>query len=182
MRADLTKLYLFSESFERDAVRAEFTCDTKPIDQWLSGICTSGITLRQFEGKKYFHFIRTTLSVGSLISKSVQIKLKNSGVSGWRICPVEFCNKCGDLVDGYDMLSIVGRCGEIDKGRSKISKRKAISGDGDIDVSVGYYFCEESWDGSDFFRPDGTRMIMCTEKAKTIVESFENSNINFDQF
>lgn len=178
MIADLSNLFLLGEDFIPGAVRADFTCDIADIYKWVSGECTRTITLKQCEGEKLCDLIGTTATL-RLISKRVQEALISERITGWRTCPIEFKDKKGELIDNYGALATVGRCGPLDNSRCRKITRKALATDELIDVFLGYYFDEDSWDGSDLFRPEGTRMTMVTQRAKDVIESISATNIEF---
>lgn len=46
-------------------------------------------------------------------------------------------------------------------------------------VRMGYYFEESSWDGSDFFSPQGSFQIFVTERVKRLMEENKISNLEF---
>ena len=48
-----------------------------------------------------------------------------------------------------------------------------------INIWLGYYFDENSWDGSDVFRPEGTRMTLVTERTKNLIEGCFATNFTF---
>jgi hypothetical protein len=181
MRADLSKIFMLGEAYKRGAVRADLTCDLSSIEKWMSGQCDPAITLRQDEGRKYYHLVGTTYACAYLISKKIQHVFREEAIVGWTACPVEFVDKGGRIIEDYDLLGITGKSGKIDNSRSTIIETKTIPGEGTNNILLGYYFSEDSWDGSDIFRPEGVRGIMCTERVKNIVEAMEGeTNIEFE--
>jgi len=81
-------------------------------------------------------------------------------------------------VKGYSGLVVSGRCGAIDNSRS-VQVQKAVVGNpkGHALVWKGLYFAEESWDGSDIFRPPGTGYIFVTEKVRAALDRAKVTNL-----
>jgi hypothetical protein len=114
-----------------------------------------------------------------IISTRVQQALLDEKVTGWRTCPVEFKDKKGVLIENYDALGTTGRSGPLDNRRCRKVTRKALYGDAMIDTWIGYYFDEDSWDGSDMFRPDNTRMTIVTRRVKEIFDTIGATNVKW---
>lgn len=88
-----------------------------------------------------------------LLSDDLVQVLRREGFSGWDTYPAELLGKEGDAIPGYQGLVITGRCGALDNGRStQLSK---VFPGGTFSVWKGLFFDEASWDGSDFFMPEG---------------------------
>ncbi len=179
MRIELSDVYLLGEAFERAAVRADFTCSSHDVGKWLCGECTQTITLKQYEGFQYCDLMGTTDTL-RLISDRLQKALSDQGVTGWTTCPVELLDRRGGTVPGYAALATSGRCGPLVNSRSPKVRRMNRAGNGMMDIWLGYYFDEESWDGSDMFRPDGTRMTLVTKRARKVIEAMGTSNITLE--
>lgn len=64
-------------------------------------------------------------------------------------------------------LQITGRCGKLIEPKEK-------------GFYIGYKFDKDTWDGSDFFCPEGTALIFCTERAKNILVKNKITNIEFE--
>lgn len=180
MKANLSKLYLLGEAFERGSVRAKITCqlDDGDIVQLISGNCSCAISLKQVEGKKLCDLMGTTATL-TLISSRVADALKMEGITGLATCPAGLRNRKGETIPGYEVLATTGRCGPLVNSRSPKVTRTNYARTGSMDVWLGYYFDEETWDGSDMFRPEGTRMTIVTERVKELIESINGTNIDF---
>ena len=114
-----------------------------------------------------------------LISSRLQDTLSKEGITGWVTCPVELQDRMGEIIPNYAVLGTTGRCGPLLNSRSRRVTRTNYAGTGLMDVWLGYYFDEESWDGSDMFRPEGTRMTIVTKRTKGVIESIKATNIEF---
>ena len=93
--------------------------------------------------------IWTTMAVPVVVSQRFIDILLDQRFTGWSTYPVEVYSKSGDLLPGYHGLSITGRCGLIEPGRSGIVLEHLPGGW--IPRFKGLFFDPASWDGSDFF-------------------------------
>lgn len=164
------------EAFDRDAIRAKITCDVDDLDQLISGNCTQLVTLKQYEGRKLCDLMGTTHSL-ILISSRLQKTLSSEGITGWATCPAVLKDRQGELISDYAVLATTGRCGPLINKRSPKVTRNNYAETDLVDVYLGYYFDEDSWDGSDIFRPDDTRMTIISQRAKDAIESINATNI-----
>lgn len=180
MKANLSKLYLMGEAFERGSVRAKITSQLSDGDiaQLISGNCSCAIFLKQVEGTRLCDLMGTTVTL-NLISSRVADVLKLGGVTGLATCPAELRDRKGELIPGYEVLATTGRCGPLVSSRSPKVTRTNYAGTGSMDVWLGYYFDEKTWDGSDMFRPEGTRMTIVTERVKELIETIHGTNVDF---
>lgn len=101
--------------------------------------------------------------INSSISEKFFKALNDNDLKGWEVFNLEI-EKTNDKRYG---LQIIGRCGNLIKPEQK-------------GFYVGYEFDQETWDGSDFFCPEGTALIFCTERAKKILEDNGLTNIEFE--
>ena len=179
MRVDLSDLYLLGEAFERGAARADFTCSTDDVGKWVSGERTQTIALKQCEGRRLCDLMVTTHTL-DLISNRIQSALLEESITGWATCPVVLKDRKGELIPDYAALATTGRCGPLVNSRSKKVTKENYAGTGFMDVYLGYYFDEDSWDGSDMFRPEGTRMTIVTRHVRDIIMAIKATNIEFE--
>jgi hypothetical protein len=180
MKADLSQLYLLGEGFKRGAVRAEITCpcDNDDIAHWISGHCKKPIILKQKEGRNFCDLMGTGYTL-DLISSRIADAVREAGMTGLATCPAELTAKNGDPVTGYEVLGTIGRCGPLQNDRSPKVRQLNKVGTAMMDIWLGYYFDEDTWDGSDVFRPDGTRMTLVTKRVKDLIEGMGATNITF---
>ncbi|WP_299441267.1 hypothetical protein [uncultured Aquimarina sp.] len=101
--------------------------------------------------------------INKSISQEFLKILKDNALKGWDVYNLEM-DKPKDKRYG---LQVTGRCGKLIKPEQK-------------GFYIGYNFDHNSWDGSDFFCPEGTALIFCTEKAKDILTKSKISNIEFE--
>lgn len=107
-----------------------------------------------------------------LISDRLQGILRERGFSGWSTYAVELHGKSGEVIPGYSGLVVHGRCGPIDETKSVEVPRDRPS---KLKLLKGLYFDPATWDGSDFYMPEGKSCwVFVTEEVK---ESFEKAKI-----
>ncbi len=114
----------------------------------------------------------------SLLSDRLASILHERNISGWSTYKVNLIGKKGETIPGYSGLVVRGRCGPIDDARSlRIPKQfpaKAST------VLKGFFFDPTTWDGSDFFMPEGkSGWIYVTETVKQVFESENVGNTVF---
>ena len=134
------------------------------------------IIFKQKGGEVLYDLIITGFGGLYILSDNVYETLIKNGVTGWSTYPIEIFDKSGFSVDGYQGLSVTGKCGKLDESKSiiisKISKGQAIN------LRKGLYFDKASWDGSDIFSPEGSMHTFVTERVVNLLSKF--SNMVFD--
>jgi hypothetical protein len=179
MRLDLSNVFVLDEAFTRGAARADFDSSTEDIDKWAVGTCTRTIMLKRCSGNKLYDLVGTTYSGFYLLSRRAVSMLEREKVIGWRACSVRFKDEQDALIDGYSAIGIIGRCGYLDNTRSQKVTRLSPEADSSITSWIGMYFDEETWDGSDLFRPRGTMLTLATARAKELLEQMLVTNVRF---
>ena len=119
----------------------------------------------------------TTLATPAILSERVVSILREGNFSGWDVVPVELRDKAGELMPTYHYLCIHGRSGRIQDDRSV--KMDKIYPGGVFPAWFGIFFDEGTWDGSDFFVPEGTTLIGVTEPVKRAFEKTKVRNVRF---
>jgi len=115
------------------------------------------------------------------LSAKIQEAFIANGVTGWSTYSIELYNKAGELCPGYAGLSITGRCGPTDQQGGEVVPGQR-PGKKNV-LRIGLYFDELTWDGSDFFCPEGRNSYMfVTERVKNLfeqrgIEGFEFSSL-----
>jgi hypothetical protein len=97
------------------------------------------------------------------LSEKVYEALNKAGLSGWNAYQIAIEGR-EEKYYGFQVL-----------GRSGGPIRPKTSG-----FVIGYDFDRSTWDGSDFFIPDGTLGILCTEKAKDILANKKFNGIQLE--
>ncbi len=96
--------------------------------------------------------------------------------TGVQFYPVTILDK--NFLDmNYYGMRILGKSGPHVKELSRQEVATRIPGGPTYIKKVGLYFTPGSWDGSDFFRPEGTLNIFITSKIKSLVEKHKLTNI-----
>ena len=122
------------------------------------------------EGKKLYDIVHFQDPFNFAISERVHKLLKDDSVTGW--------NSYEIVIEGrsekYYGFQVLGRCGEL--------KRPKEPG-----FVKGCEFEYTTWDGSDFFCPDGTLYVFCTEKVRQLfianqITNFELADISTMQW
>jgi hypothetical protein len=168
---DFRTIYYVGEGFQRGAVRA------KEIDHvggdnsipLTSGTWVSPVPLRfrQYEGTKFLDYVGTQWTNIKFLSDRAIDALRTSNATGWVTYPVGLEAKSGSPIMGYHGLIVRGRCGPIDNARS-VEVDTIVPGSAKRHAPMwkGMYFREDSWDGSDVFRPEDTGYIFVTQRVR----------------
>ena len=106
------------------------------------------------QGRKANDIIRLQDPFNFLVSHDLKLELELSKLTGWKTYPIQTC----DFNDSYFGFQCLGKCGP--------PKRPDKPG-----FVSSFHFDLKSWNGSDFFIPETTLMIICTERAKKILVS-----------
>jgi hypothetical protein len=132
------------------------------------------IRLRQYYGRLWDDHLWAAEGI-DVVSARVVAALQDGGVTGWRTFDVSVESKKGMAVEGYKGLAVIGRCGPVDDSLSEWSPAPPVNG---VPVAPwkGEYFDASTWDGSDIFRPPGTRSIMITRKVRDILATIGATN------
>ena len=118
------------------------------------------LIVKKSQGRKAYDVVRLQDVFNFLISPKLIDALKQNNLTGWKTY-----NVISDTeIDGYKGFQCTGKCG------SPLRPKKS-------GFVTGFNFDIQSWDGSDFFIPKSTMGIICTKKAKDIIEGFKIKNI-----
>jgi hypothetical protein len=133
-------------------VRGELKVD-KPVPvRWVSG------------RRKPQDFVWTSIVAPTIVSDRVLTALKATNATGWFSYPVDLRGAENERIPGYHGVSIVDRCGPIQKERSRPVQKRYPGGI--FTAKQGYFFDEQSWDGSGVFVPnDGSASVFVVEKV-----------------
>ena len=115
------------------------------------------------QGRKAYDVVRLQDVFNFLISVRLINGMTKSNLTGWKTYNID----SGNFLSGYSGFQCIGKCGK--------PKRPRETG-----FVTNFKFDIDTWDGSDFFIPESTLMIICTEKAKEVIESFKIKNIEFE--
>ncbi len=118
------------------------------------------LKVKKSQGRKAYDVVRLEDVFNFLISPNLLKVLESNSLTGWNTYPI---NSDTDL-DGYRGFQCTSSCGPPIRPKN--------SG-----FVKGYEFDHKTWDGSDFFIPETTMMIICTRRAKELIEDFKIKNI-----
>jgi len=172
------QFFVLSNGFEKNAMHAKSRTKLDPIAVIRGNIVDTPIQYEVCEGRLEKDLIGTTHAGIYLVSDNLIRVLKENTVSGWGVFDIELYFKKG-LLSGYSGFFVRGRCGELDNTRCKKKVQPALSEKTQpYTVMTGYYFDEETWDHSDIFIPDNTRVIITTGRVRECLLSSNISNIS----
>lgn len=160
--------------------------DRKTLDyQWRllmgdSVANNSPVVFKQEQGYKLYDVLDTGWPSLYLISDKIKIFLEENELTGWAIFPVKLYDKKQHEVEGYNGLSITGRCGPVDYSKSAIIKKSMIEGGPISNYYKGLYIGLDDWDGSDFFMPKGLFVPIVTKKVMQKMNKAKLTNIRFE--
>jgi hypothetical protein len=128
-------------------------------------------------GKRPVDVVGTTYASLVLVSDRLVDVLTEHGLSGWGVYPVSLKTRLGEPVEGYNGLSVRGRCGDIDNrfSTSAILPPKGPGGEPVVGWR-GLCFDPTTWDGKDFFTSVTGTYVFCTERAAQALDSAKLSN------
>lgn len=113
-----------------------------------------------------------------VVSDRFVVALREAGCSGWTLFPVTVYDKHGIVAEGYHGLQVTGVSGPIDWRRSQ-PVPKHFTG-GVFPMLKGFYFGEETWDGSDVFGPRDSGFTFLTDKAASALKRSRITNMDLE--
>jgi hypothetical protein len=137
------------------------------------------ITFIHDRGSKLRDILDTGWSNFYLISDRLKKILDDNQFTGYKTFEVKVKKKLGEIITGYNGLSITGRSGAIDWTNGERFMKRLVP-NGPLEEFVkGITISIDRWDGSDIFIPDGSNMTVVSEKVyKALIdEKFTNLNL-----
>lgn len=119
-------------------------------------------TMKRSEGKKFLDVIRFQDVFNFAISSRLYNILREEKITGWNAYRIEI----KDYDEEYFGFQVIGKSGNIFRPKEK-------------GFLKGQKFDNSSWDGSDFFCPEGTMLVFCTQKINDLFKSNNISNVEF---
>jgi hypothetical protein len=136
------------------------------------------LKVQETTGSRLYDVLGSTILL-HLISQRLRTALRSAGVTGWDSLSVDTSQF--QALSGYEVLRVLGRCGQIDDSKSErvilpppVPRGEVVSG------WRGLYFDSPSWDGSDVFGPPRTGHIFLTEKAAGVIRQMKPSNASLE--
>lgn len=140
---------------------------------------TFPIEYKHESGTKFRDMIDTGYPYLHLVSDVVIKVLEDNRITGWKTFPITIEDKKGNIINGYNGFSVVGKCGPIDYTKSEIITKRLVPNGPLVDFYKGMHVGLDKWDGSDFFMPGDTAFII-TEKVRDLFVSNKFSNMRFE--
>jgi hypothetical protein len=137
------------------------------------------LVVRQQSGGALRDVVWTGDGLSVLLSARIVTLLREQGLTGWDTYAVEVVDRDGTLRHDYVGLAVTGRCGPRDDRRGDW-----VNVAGRV-YRRGYYFAEESWDGSDLFVVGASVPRFVTDRVRGVFRRAKIRNVQFvraDQF
>lgn len=119
--------------------------------------------LKQSEGKVFYDVVGYQDTANFAISEKLHTLLKENNISGWSSYEIEIEGRS----EKYYGFQVTGRCGELDRPKEE-------------GFYTGYKFDHDTWDKSDFFTPNETTLLFCTEKVRKLLEENKITNTELE--
>lgn len=134
------------------------------------------LRFERVEGRCAYDLLGASV-VMNLISDRVRRSLEDGGFTGWEAIPVTIALQEGVERDDYSLLVVRGRAGPIrDELSERIEMPAPVPGGQAGPGLRGLLFDPQTWDGSDVFAPEGTRLVFITDRVKAALESLRPTN------
>jgi len=128
-------------------------------------------------GTRFADLLGTGYAGIYLVSERFAAALSQSQFTGWRILQAAILQPDNKLNSSYGLLSVLGRCGVIDANKSRVVSLPSKSPTGQSLFRFGYHFDYASWDGTDIFLPQGTRLTFLTDRVRVALEQANLDNV-----
>jgi hypothetical protein len=177
---DFNELCVFGEGFKRGAVRVKFEDHPAFADRFaiLHADKQPAPRLRVHgtAGSRAYDVVGSTIAM-DLVSPRFLTTLRDGGITGWDSLPID--TGTFKPIRGYELLRVLGRCGQIDNSKSE---RTIVPPRGGRSVPGwrGIFFDPSSWDGSDVFGPTGTGYVFLTKRAAQLIQQMKLSNVSLE--
>ena len=112
------------------------------------------------EGQTLFDIIGFQDTSNFAISERLYALLKANEITGWEAYKISIKGQ-NEIYYGFQ---VTGRCGKLNMPK-------------EAGFYTGYKFDYDSWDKSDFFSPDETMLLFCTEKVQSLLKRHKVSNV-----
>lgn len=135
------------------------------------------LRLGAYQGKRLTDFLWSAMTPIVCISDRVVDMLTRDSITGWSTYETELFDGDGNLIAGYQGLSITGAICRRNKVLSGLVRRAPLTPSGEpFTVYKGLYFHETDWEGNDFFliRDHG---IIVVKKVKDLISRNAVSNV-----
>jgi hypothetical protein len=138
---------------------------------------TFPVQFKQEYGKRLEDVLNTGCAYFYIISDKMKTVLEDNQLTGWQTFPIQIFDKKGNEIHGYHGFSTLGRSGTKDYTKSEIIEKQHIADGPFWKYYKGYQIDLGSWDGSDFFLPQGYRGTIVTERAAEAMKKAKLTNV-----
>jgi hypothetical protein len=147
------------------------------------------VVMRRMDGSRTGDFLSSEVIFPKLVSDRIVALFQGECFTGWTTYDVRLFGKT-DEIRGYKGLSVLGRCGPIDKTKARLEwvepnpelMALPISLTGrpvkPVQERIGMYFDPDTWDGSDFFIPQDTGWILVTARVANALNRIRATNVS----
>ncbi len=177
---DFEKIYLLDEGYKNGALRLSPQNTITDFSYVTNGENLEELILKKDEGEILNDVVSLGIGGVFLLSPKALSILEENDIKGWESYQVNLDNVPIAAIKDYMALSIKGECGAIDNNLSKAVTLPPVVPNGpERKTFLGMLFNKDSWDGNDFFSPEGTAFVYVTERVKKIFEVNNISNCSF---
>lgn len=134
------------------------------------------VVFKQISGNRLEDILDTGWAGLFVISDKVKCCLEANNFTGWKIFEITLLDKKGVEITGYYGFSTTGRSGKIDYRKAEVIERRLISTGPLISFFKGLPVDLESWDGTDFFLPDGNKVTIVSSKVADALKDAKITN------
>lgn len=136
------------------------------------------LQLHGYMGGKPMDFLWSGRTPIACVSKRVVDLMSEYQLTGWATYPVEVYDRKGSPLPDYYGFAVTGRVGERDRSRSGVIEVPVYPGSKNSHkVYKGFFFDEESWDGSDFCTISGTYYQIVTQAVHDVFKRNKVNNV-----
>ncbi len=166
---------LVSSTFHSSPIHIPYDGNLELITGNYNGI-EMPVIFKQNSGMNLLDILDTGYANLFLISEKLKSVLNEKKLTGWKTYPIKLYDKKGLEIVGYHGFSVIGHCGPIICEKSEIIEKRLIPTGPLVKFYKGIFFNLESWDGSDFFSPEGTVRILVNENVTNALREYNITN------
>ena len=126
-------------------------------------------------GKKFLDILDTGYPGFLIISERIKSALEEHHLSGWKVFSIIILDKKNNEIAGYYGFSVTGKCSPTRYDNSQIIEKRRVSNGLLCKFYKGVFV--DSWDGSDFFIPQGTSHTFVSKQAANVLKQSKISNM-----
>jgi hypothetical protein len=161
----MTEFYRFGWAQQKNEILIESISEYSYEDLVTGRTQLNGpFETRIAEGKKLYDIVHFEDPCNFSISEKVHAILREIGATGWKSYDISIRG----IKAKYYGFQITGRCGPLVRPQQ-------------AGFVQGFEFDIASWDGSDFFYPEGTLGFFCTRRIKELFSAKKITNLKLDR-